>query len=139
MLIIAIPKSASTSLMSTLGDLYKLPFEQQFKNIQSFPINSKFINLANYHSDCRELDHEIIKKWTKENKIYKQHVIPTENNMQLLKNHKKVILLRKPYDIICSYRRSAIKNLHKQKKEFKDCETKSECLKKVKKLGYLMN
>lgn len=132
MLIVAIPKSASTSLMTTLERLHKLKSKQV-----GFPKNKKIkeINyLDKFHSDIRELKKNQIKDFESKKIIFKQHIYPSKNNLTLLKNTKKVILLRDPEEIINSYFRSEKKYVH-QKKEFANLKTKIAFLKKIKQLG----
>ena len=103
MLIIAIPKSCSTSLMTTLGDLHgllakQLSFSPDVSH-KDYPILSKL------HYDQSELTPVLVDQFMAPDHIYKQHVVPTAHNLSLLKDRKKVVLLRDPLEIVLSYRR----------------------------------
>jgi len=135
MLIIAIPKSASTSLLHTLGDVHSLPSTQDFKSVKHHKIPEGFQYLGKYHSDVRELNETIIKKWTEEMSFYKQHIPPTENNLSLLKDEKKVILLRNPKEIVLAYKRADDKDIHEKREEFEGCFTERDWLKRANEIG----
>jgi hypothetical protein len=136
MLIIAIPKSASTSLMDTLGRLHKKPAEQKTDLIANNPISDEFKFIHKYHRDMRELNIDIIKKLSNKNSLYKQHILPTKNNMELLKNTKKIILLRKTKEVIIGYKREFNKtNDAYNRKDFRVCNTDKDWIDKAKKIG----
>ncbi len=107
MLIIAVPKSASTSLIETLGKTQKIKALQEFFLEGSIPESSNVIHTL--HSDIRELSEEDVSLFSAKNVFYKQHIFPTVNNIELLQNVKKVILLRDPEDILKAYLRGANK------------------------------
>lgn len=109
MLIIAIPKSASTSLKSTLGTVNC--FESVQLRFKENPTPLGFSILSDYHSDIRELTQNDAKMFSQENIIYKQHIPPTKNNLYLLKDLKKIVLLREPRDIIQAYYRARQKGM----------------------------
>jgi len=104
MLIVAIPKSCSTSLASTFANINNLVFIQTKKKQRS-DNKCKSNNLYKIHSDMIEYKESEINNFVNSNKVYKQHIFPSENNLTLIKNIRCVILLRKPEDIINSYRR----------------------------------
>lgn len=104
MLIIAIPKSCSTSLASTFANINNLLF-QQTSHKQNNTNRCKSNNLFRIHSDMIEYEESEINKFVNSNIVYKQHIFPSENNLNLIKKTKCVILLRKPEDVINSYRR----------------------------------
>jgi len=136
MLIIAIPKSASTSLMKTLSDNYNLPGNQEYFASANAP-QDEFVTLRKYHSDMKEITVEHVDKWTCPNIFFKQHVLPTNNNQDLLKNHKKVILLRDPIDIVLSYRRTQLTGLSNERIEFRGCKTEEEWIRQAGNNGLL--
>lgn len=121
MLIVAIPKSASTSLMETIGRLHNIAAKQTFFKDYSAPTALKVLH--RYHSDIREIAVGQVKPFQSAENIFKQHIPPTETNLELLCNVKKVILLRAPIEIIGAYCRSEKKKLHPPRPEFKDCRT----------------
>lgn len=134
MLIIAIPKSASTSLLSTIGYLHDIKAIQDF----SFSANSKPENcniLFNYHSDIRELDKLQVDNFSKKDIVNKQHIYPSDNNVNLLKNVKKVILFRDPHDIIYAYKRGALKKVHNLLNGYSNDMTDEEWINKSKRDG----
>lgn len=101
MLIVAIPKSASTSLMDAIAELHGV------KAKQSFPKHLSRIKglsvLSNYHSDIRELDKPFVDEiLAKDKQINKQHIAPTANNISFIAEAgiRPVILLRDPCGIV---------------------------------------
>lgn len=133
MLIIAIPKSASTSLLKTLGKLHKIPVEQS--SFPQNPIPKEYKLIWRYHGDFRNIDDEKVGIFENERKFFKQHIPPTENNIRLLKHVKKVILLRKPEEIIKAYYRAEKKKIHKPRLEFNKLKNESDWLILAKKNG----
>ncbi|WP_067148355.1 sulfotransferase domain-containing protein [Pseudotamlana agarivorans] len=106
MLIVAIPKSASSSLLTTLGKLHNLVAFQDFSfRNQSTPIMSNVVHTV--HSDIRELTRTDVDRFCRDDVFYKQHIFPSENNLNLLKDRKKVILLRDSSEILLAYKRGA--------------------------------
>lgn len=135
MLIISIPKSASTSLLDTFGRLHALPSRQlDFKNN---PPDERFPLLGNYHNDTCKLSKVDLSILNDKKKLYKQHILPTEQHLALLKHVKKVVLLRNPYDILLSYRRGTIKGIHREKNGFKISLTEGEWVEKAERNGFL--
>ena len=111
MLIVAIPKSASTSLMETIGKLHEIPSYQDFSfknNVR--PSHCKYIH--SLHSDVRDLSLSQGDMFNKKTTLYKQHIFPSENNLAILNNQKKVVLLREPNDVVLAYRRGVISKVH---------------------------
>ena len=106
MLIIAIPKSCSTSLMETLGRLHDLPAEQ----INLLPIEKPplYRLLSEIHYDQADLTTDLVEAFMSRGRLYKQHVLPTSNNLRLLHGLRKVVLLRQPKDVVASYRRAVM-------------------------------
>jgi len=135
MLIVAIPKSASTSLVHTLGEIHSMPSKQEFLELKDYKIPNEYEVLASYHSDVREINQLILDEWNRSDIFYKQHIPPTPNNLKLLKNIKKVVLLRKPEDIILAYRRADTKGLHEKRKEFIGCVSENDWIEKAREIG----
>lgn len=134
MLLIAIPKSASTSLMKTLGDLHTSKALQDF-SFKDNPVPTSSNYLHNIHSDIRELNENDVRKITGKDKIYKQHIYPSVNNMKLLGKERKVILLRNPKEICLAYRRGALKNVHALLPGFPAESNEDEWMKKAGETG----
>ena len=129
MLMIAIPKSASTTIMKTIGVIHKFKYTQEKFSDLSRP--KDFKSIYGYHSDIRELTPMLVRKFNEKNLVYKQHVLPTENNIKLLAEVKKVILLRDPNDIIRSYKRSVMKHLGEPMEDFVECTSETSWLEKA--------
>ncbi|ABA88529.1 hypothetical protein Pcar_1280 [Syntrophotalea carbinolica DSM 2380] len=124
MLIVAIPKSASTSLVKTMGLLHGLPAQQKFFKDAPVPATTKLLH--RYHSDIREFNSEQTDVFGDSGQFFKQHIPPTDNNLELVRGQKKVILLRDPREIIEAYYRASKKKIHKERDEFKNCTTVDE-------------
>jgi predicted DNA-binding protein (MmcQ/YjbR family) len=135
MLIISIPKSASTSLRSTLGTINC--FESVQLRFNANPRPFEFSILSDFHSDIRELTQNDTKIFSQNNIIYKQHIPPTNNNLYLLKNLKKVVLLREPKDIIEAYYRARQKRLSRNLGGMIDNSTLEEWIKSSEQNGLL--
>ena len=133
MLIVAIPKSASTSLMKTLGDLHGYRAKQI--SFRTAPVPSEMNLLYKYHSDMREISREQAETFGIHDRIYKQHLPPTENNLAKLQPIKKVILLRNIDHIVEAYFRAEKKGIHEHRNEFQSCETIEEWKTKAKDIG----
>lgn len=111
-LLVALPQSSSTSLMSSLGHATHLPA------VQRTPCRymKGMIRETNYrpldtHSDTCNLPVDILRNWITSNTIYKQHVTPTQVNLQniqsILENDTiqrgVVILDRVPLESVTSF------------------------------------
>tara|TARA_B100000927_G_C16428416_1_gene454471 strand:- start:489 stop:1175 length:687 start_codon:yes stop_codon:yes gene_type:complete len=139
LLIIASPKSASTSLMKGLSDITGLNARQEYfstnKKTHNFNLLARLLNkifknlhvvssehaeskklrhvfpsyefslLSKFHSDIADFNLDTNLENILKHKIHKQHIPPTKNNLQLLKNTKKIILLRRPEEVLESYLR----------------------------------
>jgi hypothetical protein len=135
MLIVAIPKSASTSLLETLGRAHRLSHEQTF--FAKAPLPGQTNLLHELHSDVRELGKEEATAFARRGIIHKQHVPPTPNNLELLRDQRKVILLREPEKIVAAYRRAVIKHIHKRHAAFSDVTTADEWQQRAGETGLL--
>lgn len=135
MLIIAIPKSASTSLLDTLGKLHSLEAKQILLRDQPAPENLRLLHC--YHSDMREITADHAALFAHGQKLFKQHIPPSPGNIGLLTGTKKVVLLRHPEQIIEAYCRAEAKGLHQPRVEFSDCKTPEEWKAKAAENGLL--
>ena len=116
-LLVAIPKSASTSLMKTLAKLHQLDPVQDVSWAENpAPNSSSFLHCI--HSDLRELGESEVAMFSQPGKLYKQHIFPSPNNLSKLEGLKKVVLLRSPKSVCLAYRRGALKNVHALLPEF---------------------
>lgn len=118
MLIIAQPRSASTSLIDTLGKITGKKcvqiFNQGGKSYKDiYPIPDGYAFLHKHHSDFRPVpvDH-ILKIAKNQNVIRKQHFPPTNNILEGIKNSgiPVVVLLRDPKQGMESYRKLGSSN-----------------------------
>lgn len=103
MLIVAMPKTASTSVMVTLGRLSGLPATQEM--FPGAPWPRGWHVLPRFHRDMRELDSDLASRFRSRDRIHKQHVVPTENNLERLGGTPLVLLTREPVDIVAAYHR----------------------------------
>lgn len=120
-------------------DLFVRALNKIFKNIQVtsnkykeskklrhvFP-SHEFPLLSKFHSDIADFDLATDLDTILKHKIHKQHIPPTKNNLHLLKNTKKIILLRQPQEILESYLREPFTEelIYLQEKIRKDIDFK---------------
>jgi hypothetical protein len=135
MLIVAIPKSASTSLMATLGSVYGRPATQDIFRDQVIPEGYSVI--SRYHSDARLITDEQARRWGGTDAFYKQHVLPVEPNREKLRSTRIVLLLRDPEEIVLAYRRAELAKIHPERPEFAGCSTEQEWLDQAVRCGLL--
>ncbi|MAW40598.1 MAG: hypothetical protein CMF27_06730 [Kiritimatiellaceae bacterium] len=135
MLIVAIPKSASSSLEHSIAKICKIKHHQTLFHTQPIPENCNKLHL--YHSDVRTITNEQVDQFSSQKCIYKQHIFPSAENLHLLKKQPKIILLRPPEEIICSYYRAEKQHIHKQREEFKGFKSPEEWIEQAKKIGLL--
>lgn len=138
MLIVAIPKSASTSLLSTLGKVHKYESQQLSKLNDRLPV-SKTNFLGTLHSDMVELSSAEVSLFIDNKKIYKQHIFPSPHNRKILASAKKIILLRDPVEIIYAYRRGVQKGIHKEFTPFSKNLSEKDWLFLAQKTGLLQD
>lgn len=112
MLIVAIPKSASTSLMMTLSKLHDLKAEQEWIHKKS-PFPAEANHLHKVHVDVRNLNQKVFDKFCGTSQFYKQHIFPSAENLSRLENKRIVVLLRPTDEILEAYHRGAQKKVHK--------------------------
>jgi hypothetical protein len=109
MLIIAMPKSASTTLVATLGESHGLPVaSQQLRDeiLLRRRIAPGYWHAAQFHRrDFVEIDDRIASLIAGPDLLAKFHFPPTPTNQAVLREVKKVILLRDPTEVVSAYRR----------------------------------
>lgn len=137
MLIIAIPKSASTALMLTLGLLHGLPARQVMFPRQAWPKRPRFDNLARLHSDARELVVEQRGQFLGSDSFHKQHIVPTDHNVELLAGTAPVVLVREPEDIVTAYRRADGIREHPPRPAFKGLTTEEDWQERAEEIGLI--
>lgn len=134
MLILAIPKSAGTSLSYTLANSHKLKLFEGFTHYKEKE-EGNIVELR--HGSMKDVKEEGIKNFPNKEKIYHEHIFPTQKNIDMLKKQKKVILLREPEEILRSWWRAEKSGTHPKHPMLKDCKTEGEYVRKAKKLGAL--
>lgn len=144
MLVIAIPKSASTSLLRSYAKRHGLRSfmgsEGYVRNelIYDVPYSANYHLLSKYHfTDFKEVDNFMVDKYLHNCCIYKSHIAPTIHNKKTLEKIKKVVLLRNPMEIISAYYRAEKKKIHRQKEEFKNIHTEKDWIQEAKNNGLL--
>ena len=70
----------------------------------------------------RELNSEALTQFTSRNTVTRLHIIPSKNNQDILRAHKKIILLRSPIEVLLSFRRSINLDLHARPVDFSFCD-----------------
>jgi len=134
MLIVAIPKSASTALMETIARRHSLECDMHFR--WDGPKAPDFPYFGIQHSWDFELTLQAARHFMDERIIFKVHVLPTKNNLELLKGQKKVVLLRSPEGIVGAYKRGHDTGVYRQKsKAFEGCQTTEDWLNRAKEIG----
>lgn len=108
MLLIAQPKSASTSLMYSLSEILNITH----KNGQSFTKDDKkcegYEELQKYHGTTVKRNYKYMERYIKDKKIiYKEHILPIPEHLGIIEkiNCPVVVLLREPEETIESYKR----------------------------------
>ena len=100
MLIISQPKSASTSLLQTLAAMFKVTALNGMSRNANYPNDCPgFETIQKYHGTMVARDESFFKYWlNKRDKIYKEHILPTEKHVAMLKRLSLpfVLLLRNP-------------------------------------------
>lgn len=105
MLIIAQPKSASTSLLEGLRKATHRPCRQVYAPLRKYETPEQFDALP--HSDIKKTPKKIA-SFCESNAIYKQHFPPVQGNLdQIFENRRKVVLtVRDPLDSFFAYERA---------------------------------
>jgi hypothetical protein len=90
--------------MSTLGEIHGLDFAQvELRQLSRAP-GMKHLHI--HHPDIVELDLETANEFSDPTKVYKQHIPPTKNNIDILGRQPIVVLLRDPDDVLDAYHRA---------------------------------
>lgn len=134
MLLIAIPKSASTALMETLARAHDLRCDMWRK----WPgdCSREFPNFHMQHSFGWELDAATADELVQSPTLFKLHILPSTNNQALLHPLPKVILLRHPDDIVRAYRRGQETGVYLQKTAaFDGCVTDDDWIARASEVG----
>lgn len=123
MLIIAQPKSASTSLVKSLAKISGIKFKNGESRGRNYIACNGFEELQKYHTTTHARSADYLQKWAIRNDcILKDHILPTNEHIQALWGHKAIVLLRDPEHTIDNYVRMRDKYLsgHMPEKEAKE-------------------
>jgi hypothetical protein len=120
MLIIAQPKSASTSLLKSLAKISGIKYKNGQSKGKTGILCDGFEELQKYHTTTHKRTKQFLIGWVdKKDKIYKDHILPTKKHIEYLKNKKFILLLRNPDHTIDNYIR-LIKDYKNNKLSEKD-------------------
>lgn len=107
MLIIAQPKSASTSLLFTLAKMMKVKAFIGIKRKKYDILHDGYEQIQKYHTLVFErtpLDIKIMIE--NKNILYREHLLPCKRNFKILDKYKNfIVLLRNPFDSYDNYKR----------------------------------
>jgi len=141
-LIVAVPKSASSSLVATLSALHGLPYESaQIRGaaLRRCPVAAEFREIERFHRrEVVEVDEAVVAAVSSPRSLAKLHLPPSENNQRLLEHTRKVILLREPAEVIGAYQRgteAGVFNLHHP--SFCFCLSQEEWMERARDTGVL--
>jgi hypothetical protein len=115
MLLIAQPKSASTSITHTLAFIGKIKFRLGIPRKKGSKNCTGYKELQRYHNNMVKRSEVFIEQTSKGKKtLFKEHLLPTDEHLKILskcvKNNKLVVLLRYPEHSLDSYLRQFKKN-----------------------------
>ena len=106
MLIVAIPKSASSSLVASLCAATGYPrtnAEVRKNFLTAAPPPIEYRQLKRFHSEVAELSEEAVAALVKPRQIAKLHIVPTDNNLSQLCEIPKIVLLRPAEEVVAAY------------------------------------
>jgi hypothetical protein len=106
LLIVAIPKSASSSLAASLAKATRWPRQNadiRKRFLTPAPAPDGYTQLKRFHSEVADLTPEAAQLLALPGQITKLHVVPTANNLALLRDMPKVVLLRPAEEIVAAY------------------------------------
>ncbi len=106
LLIVAMPKSASSSLVASLQEAtgwQKRNADIRKKYLTPLPAPDGYVQLKRFHSEVAELTSEVVELLRRPNQITKLHIAPTDNNLALLRDVPKVVLQRPAEEIVAAY------------------------------------
>ena len=105
MLIIAQTKSASRSLLVTIAKILKIKWKTQIMPKKPLDVEG-FDEIKKFHTDIIRRGKLFLKTtMTEKHTVYKEHIVPTEEHLNLLSQRKDkyIILLRTVKDCLDSY------------------------------------
>jgi hypothetical protein len=108
-LIVAIPKSASTALVATLSEAHSIPIrtrEIRDDVLLRRPIAPGYWHAAQFHRrDFVEVDERVAAALAAPGMLAKFHLPPTPRNQALLRRIPKIVLLRDAEEVVSAYHR----------------------------------
>jgi hypothetical protein len=108
MLLIAQPKSGSTSLLYSIGKILKLRIKNGQNKLKDDIKCSRYFETQKYHGTTVKRNYDFLKKYIEDRTvIYKEHILPIKSHLDIIKkiNKNVVVLIREPEEIIESYKR----------------------------------
>lgn len=108
MLIAAMPKTASTSLIYSLQNITKKAIKPYVEKEGFVKYSQEFKELAKYHKSMYCKSYEWFLEMAKDKEtIYREHVLPEDKGFDFLRGTKErvVVLYRNPYHVFDNYRR----------------------------------
>lgn len=109
MLLIAIPKSWSSSLLKYVQTQHKQEAKQMNLKVEyKCKISNEFKYMGNLHCCCVEINEYVVEQLIFSPTFFRQHIPPTENNLKVLEKFKNefMVLLRNPDDCYNAYLRA---------------------------------
>jgi hypothetical protein len=104
MLIIGQPKSASTSLLKSIAQIARIQYKNGQSRGKKDVMCEGFEELQKYHTTTHRRTKKYLISWAKrKDKIYKEHILPTQEHIEALKGQRYIILLRNPEHTIDNY------------------------------------
>lgn len=120
--------------METIARLHNLECNMHYR--WNGPKTLEFPKFGIQHSWDFELTPQAANHFLNNKILFKVHVLPTQNNLRLLKGRKKVVLLRSPEDIIGAYKRGNDTGVYRQKsKAFDGCQSEQDWQVRAKEVG----
>lgn len=116
MLLIAAPKSASTSLACTIAEIGNIDYKLGIPKTENDIPCQGFLELKKYHCNMIERNKEFIDQVTKGRKtLFKEHLLPTDRHQLIMSKitDNYCILIRNPDDICDAYKRHDVKHFEK--------------------------
>ncbi len=109
MLIVAVPKSASSSLVATLAALHGLRITSELirgGKMRHCPVADGYRQLERFHRrEVAEIDDAVVEAVARRGELAKLHLPPTPNNQRRLARTPKLILLRPAAEVVPAYQR----------------------------------
>lgn len=107
MLIIAQPKSASSSLLYTLSEMMKIKAHHGTKRKSFHILCDGYDRLQKYHTLIFERSpFDIMKMITAKNLIYREHLLPGKRTFKILNKYSNfIVLLRNPFHSYENYQK----------------------------------